>query len=209
MAEPRPRFTRLERDERREQILAVAGRLFSERRYADVSTKDIAQQAGIARGLLSYYFGSKHELYLEVVREMLRGATMPLPDAAHLLPTRVVWERSVDGWLDVVESSRQTWLAAVRAGEHGDDPDLRAILDAASEVVVERVIEVLGLDPAAPAVRAVVRCYGGLAQEATREWLERGRLTREQVRELLVQVMPFIAQQLPTVLRGERGATIS
>ena len=57
-----------------------------------------------------------------------------------------------------------------------------------------------------------VRAYGGLAQEATREWLERERLTREQVRVLLYGVMPVIANELmPGITlagkkRSRRGA---
>ena len=45
-----PRWQRLEHDERRQQILACARKLFSERNYAAVSTSDIAREAGVARG---------------------------------------------------------------------------------------------------------------------------------------------------------------
>jgi AcrR family transcriptional regulator len=198
-----PRWNRLEHDERRSQILAAAAKLFSERHYASVSTKDIADAAGVARGLLHHYFGSKRDLYLEVAREMLRVPTLPLlvdADASR----EEIWASSVDGWLDLMEANRETWLTATRAGETGDDPQLREILDEASEVVVERVLEALGLarDDAPPELRAVVRSYGGLAQEATREWLERGRLDRAQVRILLVGVMPLIARELlPDIVR--------
>ena len=43
---PTPRWRRLDHDERRQQILACASRLFSERTYAAVSTTDIAKEAG-------------------------------------------------------------------------------------------------------------------------------------------------------------------
>jgi AcrR family transcriptional regulator len=200
-----PRWNRLEHDERRSQILAAAAKLFSERHYASVSTKDIADAAGVARGLLHHYFGSKRDLYLEVAREMLRVPTLPLlVDADADASREEIWASSVDGWLDLMEANRETWLTATRAGETGDDPQLREILDEASEVVVERVLEALGLarDDAPPELRAVVRSYGGLAQEATREWLERGRLDRAQVRILLVGVMPLIARELlPDIVR--------
>ena len=197
MAAIAPRWNRLEHDERRSQILAAAAKLFSERHYASVSTKDIADAAGVARGLLHHYFGSKRDLYLEVAREMLRVPTLPLlvdADGSR----EEIWASSVDGWLDLMEANRETWLTATRAGETGDDPQLREILDEASEIVVERVLEALGLagDDAPPALRAVVRSFGGLAQEATREWLERGRLNRAQVRILLVGIMPLIAREL-------------
>jgi len=44
---------------RREQLVVAALRLFSERPYEDVSIDDIANEANVAHGLLSYYFGGK------------------------------------------------------------------------------------------------------------------------------------------------------
>lgn len=202
MSAAAPRFTRLDHDERRAQILAAARQLFAGRRYSSVSMKDIADEAGVARGLLHHYFGSKHDLYLEVARDMLRLPALPLPQGAS---DDDVWGRSVDGWLDLMQANRESWLAAMRAGETGDDPAMREILDEASELVAERVLEALGLDDASPELRAVIRCYGGFAQEATREWLERGRLTRDQVRVLLVGTMPLIARELlPQLSRAEK-----
>jgi AcrR family transcriptional regulator len=206
MADVAPRWNRLERDERRSQILAVAAQLFSERHYASVSTKDIADAAGVARGLLHHYFGSKRDLYLEVTREMLRVPALPLL-ADPTATADELWASSVDGWLDLMEANRETWLSVTRAGETGHDPQLREILDEASELVVERVLQALGLDgdDVPSELRAVVRAYGGLAQEATREWLERGRLERAQVRILLVGVMPLIASELlPDILKAGR-----
>ena len=71
-----PRWQRLDHDQRRAQILACAGRLFSERNYAAVSTTAIADEAGVARGLLHHYFGTKRELYLEVVHTLMRMPSM-------------------------------------------------------------------------------------------------------------------------------------
>ena len=42
----------------------------------------------------------------------------------------------------------------------------------------------------------MVRGYGGLAQEVTREWLERERLTRAQARALLRGALPLLLEQL-------------
>ena len=188
---------RLDYDVRRRQILAAARRLFAARDYPSVSTQDIASAAGVTRGLVHHYFRSKRDLYLEVVRDMLQVPELPRIADGGGDPARV-WAASVDRWLDLMEANRDSWLAAIRAGEAGDDPALRRILDEASEVMAERVIEALGLtDGVAPAeLRAVVRAYGGLAQEATREWLERGRLSRDQVRVLLAGAMPLIAEHL-------------
>jgi ATP-binding cassette subfamily B protein len=67
--------TRLDPDERRRQILDCASRLFSERHYGSVSLDRVAEAAGITRGLLHHYFGTKRELYLAVVADL--AATLP------------------------------------------------------------------------------------------------------------------------------------
>jgi AcrR family transcriptional regulator len=187
--------TRLDHDERRRQILAAARRLFCQRPYADVSTTDIAEAAGIARGLLNHYFGNKRDLYLEVVRDVTRVPTMPLPEGASELPVEQVWAASVDGWMALIEANRDLWLTAIGAGGVGRDPELDAILNEARELVAERAAEALRLDPT-PEVLALVRGYGGFAEEITREWLERGRLTRAQVRTLLLGTLPLLAERL-------------
>ncbi len=72
-------YSRLPRDERRRQILDAARRHFGEGYYSGVSTAEIAEAAGVSPGLVHHYFGSKRELYLEVVREMLRVPPLPPP----------------------------------------------------------------------------------------------------------------------------------
>ncbi|HEX4902754.1 MAG TPA: helix-turn-helix domain-containing protein, partial [Acidimicrobiales bacterium] len=63
-AGPTTRRVRLDSEERRSQILQAATGLFLRRPYADVSITDIAEAAGVARGLLHHYFESKRALYL-------------------------------------------------------------------------------------------------------------------------------------------------
>src|SRR3954452_11218080 len=93
-----PRWRRLEPDERREQILDCAVRLFGERPYSAVSTTEIAQQAGVARGLLNHYFGTKRDLYLEVVRQMVLMPDMFSAVTSGSTEERV--EQSVEWFLD-------------------------------------------------------------------------------------------------------------
>ena len=55
----------------------------------------------------------------------------------------------------------------------------------------------LGLaDQDGPLLRALVRAYGGLVQEVTLEWLERGRLTQDQARTILVQTLPLLLERV-------------
>src|SRR3954464_4494623 len=123
-----PRRRRLEPDARREQILDCAVRLFGERPYASVSTTDIAREAGVARGLLNHYFGTKRDLYLEVVRKLVTITEVPGADVAVRGALRSRVERSVDWFLDAVSVHGKTFVAVTGAEGVGSDPELERIL---------------------------------------------------------------------------------
>jgi AcrR family transcriptional regulator len=210
MAPPRPapRWQRLEYDERRGQILAVARRLFSERSYTSVSTTEIAHAAGVARGLLNHYFGTKRDLYLEVVRTLVRTPSNPVPLQAPGRGVEVVIDESVGRWLTMLERNRGTWLAALGARGLGRDPEVEEILEDAREQAADRLIEALQTYEAARApneLRAAIRAYSGFAEAASVEWLERRRLTREQIHTLLVQgFLSIVRDVVPAVQRADQ-----
>jgi AcrR family transcriptional regulator len=200
MATAAPRWARLEHDERRAQILTCARRLFSERHFGAVSAADIARAAGVARGLLHHYFGSKRELYLEVVRSMVRMPLQPVPGELEGRDPEEVLDEGVDRWLETLERNRETWLAARGAQGLGRDPEVEAILERAREGATDQVIAALepGLEPAAapPELRALVRAYAGLAEATSLEWLEHRRLTRAQAHALLFEGFRSVFRQV-------------
>jgi len=207
---PAPRWQRLEHDERRQQILACARKLFSERNYAAVSTSDIAREAGVARGLLNHYFGTKRELYLEVIRAMMRMPSNPVPLQRPERGLEVVISEGVDRWMQMIERNRGTWLAAIGARGLGRDPEAEEIMDEARERAADRLIEALQTYEAAqapPELRAAIRSYSGFAEAASIQWLERGRLSRRQTKVLLVEgFLSIVRDVLPAVQRASSSA---
>lgn len=195
-----PRWTRLEHDQRRAEILACARRLFSERHFGAVSTAEIARAAGVARGLIHHYFGTKRELYLEAVRSMVSMPLQPVPTEIDGRDAEVLLGEGVDRWLEMLSRNRETWIAARGAQGFGRDAEVEAILEQAREDAVDEVIEALrpGHDPAeAPAeLRAVTRAYAGLAEATSLEWLQHGRLTRGQARSLLYEAFVAVFRQV-------------
>jgi len=195
-----PRFTRLESDERRAQILTCARRLFSERHFGAVSLEDVAREAGVTRGLLHHYFGTKRELYVEVVRSMVSPPAQLLTD----LPAgdrETVLSHAVDLFLDAVRANRETWLATVGAQGFGRDSEVEAVLEEAREATAMRVIELVrpGARPS-PELRAAIRAYAGFAEAASIDWLQRRRLTRAQVHELLLaSLLALVDDVVPRV----------
>jgi AcrR family transcriptional regulator len=188
-----PRRRRMEPDERREQILACAIQLFGEHGYATVSTTELAKQAGVARGLINHYFGTKRDLYLEVVRRLViipRFAVEQLPNG----PLEVRVTAAIDWFLEGVSRNSKAWLAATG----GWDPDVESILAEADETAADRVLTATGLPPEAVELRAMVRSYGGMVKSACREWLVRKELTREQVQTLLsTTLLTLIREAVP------------
>jgi len=59
------------KSERRASILAAAGKLFTAHDFNAISVDDIAKIAGLAKGTVYLYFGTKEALFLELVAEQL------------------------------------------------------------------------------------------------------------------------------------------
>lgn len=194
---------RKDHDERRAQILECALAIFSDRSYDEVSSAEIAAAAGVSRGLLNHYFGTKRDLYLAAVEQLLHVPPIPVPPYVAGAGIRDRVEQSIDGWLELLERNQGTWLAALARTSPGGDERLSAILDEARDRAVERITEVVGLTPAArehPEVRALLRGYSGMAEATSQEWLRYGRLSREQTRIILQEtLLHLIEQVLPQV----------
>jgi AcrR family transcriptional regulator len=200
-----PRWRRLEPDQRREQILDCAIKLFGERPYSAVSTTELAREAGVARGLINHYFGTKRDLYLEVVRQMVavpESAVRRLPKGS--LAERV--DSAVAWFLDMVSVHPKTWLAAIGAEGVGDDPEVERILAEADDIAAERVLEAVDLAHVVAhreGLRAMIRSYGALVKAAAREWLVRGTMPREHVQLLLTNTLLSILRDTFPAVRNE------
>jgi AcrR family transcriptional regulator len=195
-----PRWQRLDADERRTQILDCARRAFTQRAFAAVSMAEIASCAGVQRGLLHHYFGSKHDLYVAVVRDLLaRFGGIVDPDAHGTVPTASASDPGVpldrlvatyvDRWLELVEQQAESWFTLIDAEFGTRDPEVVALVERARRAMVDGMVTALDLGELTPELRVVLRSYSGLAELATREWLTRGNLDRRQVQALLATAL--------------------
>ena len=70
--------------ERKGQIIAAALELFREKGFADVSTRDLAEHAGLSRSHIYHYFGDWNELrreaFVHFADEQLKEAGARLTD---------------------------------------------------------------------------------------------------------------------------------
>jgi AcrR family transcriptional regulator len=188
-------------DARRQEILDVARHLFTERQYPSVSMEEIARAAGVRRGLVNHYFGSKRDLYLAVVRDLIAQFDRAFPLPASDGPTEEIVAEHVDQWLKVVEQEAGAWLAMVAAEGFGRDHDVEQLVEQAREASVTEMIRVLRVDDT-DEMRVVLRSYSGLADSATREWLGHRSINRDQLCALLATALLNMVRDVAPAVRA-------
>ena len=120
-----PRWER-RKESRPAELLAAALELFVERGYAATRLDEVAARAGVSKGTLYLYFGSKEELFKAVVRETIvpqldelrRGVERsPLPSAELLRAFLMEWWQRFG-------SARPGGIAKLIVAEAGNFPEV-------------------------------------------------------------------------------------
>ena len=185
------KFSRLDPQERREQILDAANALFAKRPYDEVSIEDIASSAGVTRGLVHHYFGGRKEVYIGLLERLGAQREQELrPPKGRSARARVA--DSVSRWLDWTDANRMIWLATISHGEDIADPEVRHVVGD----LVRRAVALLASFHADVAedsarLRYALECWTGLNRTATRRWLL-GEATREATQELLASTLEHV-----------------
>ncbi|MDX6672048.1 MAG: hypothetical protein QOI91_2411 [Solirubrobacteraceae bacterium] len=174
--------------DRRDELLAVGLRLFSVRPFDELLLDDIAAEAGVAKGLVHYYFGSKRGLYVAIVEAAATELRERLdPDPA--LPPAGRLRRSLDAYLRYAQEHSAGYRTLLGGGI-GADPQVLAIRDAQRAFVIALILAGLDLpgDPP-PALRAALEGWLSFVEGVSLDWLVRRDLERDQVRDLLVTAL--------------------
>lgn len=198
---------RMDPAERSEQILAVAAVRFRRDGYAGVSMDQVAADAGVARGLVNHYFGSKRELFLAVVQRDVRvpRSVSIVPDGASgdlesIVAVCVKW------WLELVEVAGGLWPGSAGAGGFQDADVDDALVRARDELVERMIDEVPFPDVDRTLLRSALRCFAASARVATDEWIATGELTRSQAEALLrTSLLDLVQRSVPAMEAAEGG----
>jgi AcrR family transcriptional regulator len=185
---------RLSTGERREQLLAVGARLFSENPYDDVWIEQVAEIAGVSRGLLYHYFPTKRDFFAAVVEresERMLRMTAAVPG----VPVREQLTAGLDTYLQYVEAHAHGYRAFHRADAAGDQA-VRRVYQRALAAQEQQILAALSADPefgplfeARPEVRLAVRGWLAFTTAVCLEWLRGSDLTRDQVRDLCARAL--------------------
>ncbi|MEU1511559.1 TetR/AcrR family transcriptional regulator [Streptomyces sp. NPDC005811] len=185
---------RLSTEERREQLLSVGARLFSESPYDEVRIERVAEIAGVSRGLLYHYFPTKRDFFAAVVEresERMLRMTAAVPG----VPVREQLAAGLDAYLEYVETHAHGYRAFHRADAAGDR-SVRRVYQRALAAQEEQILAALGADPEfgplfeeRADVRLAVRGWLAFITAVCLEWLRGPDLTRDQVRDLCARAL--------------------
>ncbi|MGH2481173.1 MAG: TetR/AcrR family transcriptional regulator, partial [Ktedonobacteraceae bacterium] len=155
----------------------------SNRSYDEVAIDDIAEQAGISKGLLYYYFPTKHAFYVAIVREaatQLLEMTDPDETLAPLERLRI----GLCAYFTYAEQHAPAYLALLRGGV-GIDAEVAAIVDGVRQTYAQRVLKGLpGSEKSAPLLRLAIRGWVGFVEALSVAWLEQREIEKETLCEL-------------------------
>jgi AcrR family transcriptional regulator len=193
------RRTRLSPQARREQLLELGVRMLSHRTLDELSVEEIAEQAGISRGLLFHYFRNKQEFHRAVVQRAADDLIeTTAPDFG--LPPLPRLSRSLEHYIDYVEANQHAYISLVRGAASGDQ-SLREIFDATRAVLTGRITDNVGMFGLSdgPAIRLMARGWSAMVEEAVLAWVQ-GPQSPQEIRLSKDELLRMLTAALPAVL---------
>lgn len=187
-----PVRTRLSPEARRAQLLELGAQLFATRSVDEISIDLLAEQAGISRGLIYHYFGSKQDFRLAVIRhavEDLVEQTAP-PTEGEPLERMLI---SLGVYVDYVLANLTLYRSLVRAAAGGTD-EIRALYDEGRNALTDRIFreDVQGeILTDTPQARLVVRGWAAMVEEMVLTWADDPSvLSRDRLLGVLAMSLP-------------------
>ncbi|MEU2564397.1 TetR/AcrR family transcriptional regulator [Streptomyces longispororuber] len=199
---------------RRAELITIGRKLFADTSYDALSMDDIARQAGVAKGLIYYYFKSKRGYYLAIIEDSVADLVARAAGDTELPPEERA-HRTIDGYLRYAEHHQAAYRTIVSGGV-GFDAEVHAIRDGVREAIIGTIAEGAYGRRAIPALaRTALLGWLCSVEGITLDWIGRAdaagekELPRDAVRELLVrtlrETLDVIEEFEPTCPAPPRG----
>jgi AcrR family transcriptional regulator len=161
---------RLSVEQRREELLQIGLERFERTPYEEISIEQIAEEAGISKGLIYHYFPSKRDYYVAALGvaagDLVARIEAVGDDAA----------RAFEAYLSFVEEREPAYRALYRGGI-GFDQEVSAIVESCREQILESIIQHAG--NVTPPVRNALRGFIGYVEASVLDWLDHRDMPRE------------------------------
>lgn len=203
------RRVRLDNDERRAQLLALAKQAFSDRSYDEVSIDDLAHALSISKGLLYHYFPTKRDLYVAGLRQIADDLVAAISRVADSITVPIDRVRGgIDAYLDFVQSHARAFVSLMRGGI-GSDPEVVSVVEGVRTQLFERFLHGSPFMPLLAGnarFEVAVRGWLGFVEHASINWCTKPTLPRDELRELFVQILFEVIRTVSPPVFGRPSA---
>ncbi|MDJ1131325.1 TetR/AcrR family transcriptional regulator [Streptomyces iconiensis] len=184
---PAPRGT--ERSQaRRAELLATGRKLFADTSYDALSMDDIARNAGVAKGLIYYYFTNKRGYYMAIIEDAVAELVLRAAGGVELPRTERV-QRTIDGYLRYAQHHQAAYRTIVTGGV-GHDAQVLAIRDRVREQLLSTIAEgAWGRTDIPPLARTALVGWLSSVEGVTLDWIAHQELPRETVCDLVIRTL--------------------
>jgi AcrR family transcriptional regulator len=202
---------RLSGEERRAAILDSALAVFAERGYHASSIDDIARGGGISKALIYEHFGSKQELYAELLEQHAGELFERLGAAIEEAGTEGAARLAVglDAFYRFVEERRVAWRMLFR---EANDPEMVTVLERVVAQVTGVVAALIAEDPGSRSpggdeagreqgIEMLAQMLVGSVQSLANWWADHQEIPRERLVEI---TMDYAWLGLERMSGGER-----
>jgi AcrR family transcriptional regulator len=135
------------KDERREQILSAALKVFAAKGFAATKISDIAARAALSHGLVYHYFKSKEDIFYSLLKRAMDTSSQSLimVDNAPLSPIEKVRRtaRYILEGMDNYEDSAYYFLIVMHASVMEDTNEEHKDLMSVSNVAIEIMAKII------------------------------------------------------------------
>lgn len=176
-------------DARRQQLLDSGVDLLRHRPHTDVSIEEIADAAGVSKGLLYHYFPTKGDFIVAALERGQRELAERLAPDPSLPPVQRL-DASLDAFLDYVEEHPAAFASIFR-GE-SEDPAVTVAVEAGRAAQMDTLMTSIGEWDGAPVsvertpeLETAVQGWLFFVEGAVLHWMEATDLDRDRLRVLL------------------------
>jgi AcrR family transcriptional regulator len=165
---------RLPAPRRRTQLLDVALQVFGESGYHQASMDAVAEAAGVTKPVLYQHFGSKRELYLELLRDvgnqLMDAVVTATRQAGH--PHQQV-ESGFGAYFRFVAEHANAFRLLFGGGLE-PDREFAAVAEMVEQAMAETVAELIAVDVEPEHRKVLAHGVIGLAEATSRYWVGQG-----------------------------------
>lgn len=182
------------RKDRRQALIDAAIELLAEGNSADISAAAISRRAGVAHGLLFYYFTDKQGLVAAALADVLANLAEFQEPVADEQSVRARVEGFVRRHIEFLERHRALYVRVIREGELGDS----IVEDAVRKARTEGARQVAALaelsEPLSPLQSAAISGWTGFLDRTADAYFDTRNLELDAVVGLIVDTFEAVVE---------------